>query len=124
VIFGDYDATALRFAADNARLNGFEDFRLLQLDWRHPPEDLRVPVVLASDLLFELRNVEPVIRLIKKVLLPEGVCLMTDQDRPPSFALGETLAREGLTFTRQLVRAGEPGGRRVKGSLYRVQYKV
>src|SRR5579871_4700713 len=29
VTFSDYDATALRFAADNARLNGFEDFQLL-----------------------------------------------------------------------------------------------
>ena len=124
VIFSDYDATALRFAADNARLNGFEDFRLLQLDWRHPPEDLRVPVVLASDLLFERRNVEPLVGLIKKVLEPGGVCLMTDQDRPPSCALSETLAREGLTFTRQLVRAGEPCGRRVKGSLYRVQHST
>src|SRR5262245_36383460 len=26
VIFSDYDATALRFAADNARANGFTDF--------------------------------------------------------------------------------------------------
>ncbi len=37
VIFSDCDATALRFAADNARLNGFDDFRLLQMDWRQPP---------------------------------------------------------------------------------------
>ena len=34
VIFSDYDATALHFAAANARDNGFHDFRLLQLDWR------------------------------------------------------------------------------------------
>src|SRR5438067_4287442 len=30
VIFSDYDPTALRFAANNARLNGFEAFRTLQ----------------------------------------------------------------------------------------------
>src|SRR5947208_7893328 len=33
VTFSDYDACALRFAADNARLNGFDDFRTLLLDW-------------------------------------------------------------------------------------------
>src|SRR5439155_1362983 len=34
VIFSDYDATALRFAASDARLNGFENFTTLQMDWR------------------------------------------------------------------------------------------
>src|SRR6516164_8429512 len=32
VTFSDYDATALRFAAENARLNGFDDFHTVQLD--------------------------------------------------------------------------------------------
>jgi predicted nicotinamide N-methyase len=122
VTFSDYDATALRFAADNARLNGFEDFRTLQLDWRSPPADLKVPVVLASDLIYELRNVAPLVGLIKQVLRPDGLCLLTDQDRVPSYTLRETLASEGLAFTTQVMRAGEPGGRRVKGTLYRIAH--
>jgi predicted nicotinamide N-methyase len=122
VTFSDYDATALRFAADNARANGFTDFRLLQLDWREPPADLRVPVLLTSDVLYELRNVEPLVGLIKRVLRPEGVCLLTDQDRVPSQALRQTLADEGLVFTTEVARAGEPGGRRVKGTLYRIRH--
>jgi predicted nicotinamide N-methyase len=64
VTFSDYDPTALRFAADNARLNGFADFEILRLDWRAPPHDLRFPVVLASDLVYELRNVEPLVNLL------------------------------------------------------------
>jgi predicted nicotinamide N-methyase len=120
VIFSDYDATALRFAADNARANGFRDFRTLQLDWRYPPEDLRVPVVLGSDLVYEIRNVAPLVGLIKHVLLPGGICLLTDQDRVPANVLRESLASEGLTYTTQVVRAGEPGGRRLKGTLYRI----
>jgi predicted nicotinamide N-methyase len=122
VTFSDYDATALHFAARNARLNGFEHFQLRQLDWRRPPESLRVPVVLASDLLYELRNVEPLVGLIKKVLLPDGVCLLTDQDRVPSHLLRETLAAEGLPFTTRVMHAGEPGGRRVRGTLYRITH--
>ena len=120
VTFSDYDSCALCFAADNARLNGFDDFRTLQLDWRNPPADLRLPVLLASDLIYELRNVEPIVDFIKGVLAPGGLCLITDQDRVPSLALRETLEREGMTFTTQLMRAGEPGGRRVKGTLYRI----
>jgi predicted nicotinamide N-methyase len=120
VTFSDYDATALRFAASNAQLNGFDNVRTLQLDWRCPPADLRVPVVLASDLIYELRNVEPLVMLIKHVLLPDGFCLLTDQDRVPSHALRESLHGHGLEFTTQAMRAGEPGGRRVKGTLYRI----
>jgi predicted nicotinamide N-methyase len=118
--FSDYDPTALRFAADNARINGFDDFRTLRLDWRAPPEDLQVPVVLASDLVYELRNVEPLVNLIKKVLAPGGLCLMTDQDRVPSLAMREALGDSGLPFTTQIARAGEPGSRRYKGTLYRI----
>ena len=119
VTFSDYDATALHFAAENARANGYADFELLQMDWRYPPE-VRFPLILASDLIYEMRNVPPLVGLIKKLLEPGGVCLLTDQDRVPSHVLRETLAAAGLPFTTQAVRAGEPGGRRLKGTLYRI----
>lgn len=120
VTFSDYDECALRFAGDNARHNGYARFQLLKMDWRHPPEGLRVPVILGSDLIYELRNVAPLVGFVKKVLAPGGVALLTDQDRIPSHALRETLEAEGLTFTTQTLRAGEPGGRRLKGTLYRI----
>src|SRR5207244_4121468 len=108
------------FAGDNARLNGCNDFRTLQLDWRFPPDDLRTSVILASDLVYELRNVAPIVAFIKKVLLPGGVCLLTDQDRIPSLLFKEILQAEGVPFTTKLMRAGEPGGLRLKGTLYRI----
>jgi predicted nicotinamide N-methyase len=120
VTFSDYDATALRFAADNARANGFHSFDTLQMDWRYPPEVVQFPVILASDLIYEMRNVAPLVALIKKLLEPGGVCLLTDQDRVPSHVLRDTLTAEGLPFTTKIMRAGEPGGRRLKGTLYRI----
>jgi predicted nicotinamide N-methyase len=123
VTFSDCDATALRFAANNARRNGFDHFETLQLDWRFPPEGLRRPLLLASDLIYEVRNVAPIVALIRKVLTPDGLCLLTDQDRVPADILKQTLAEQELAFTTQLMRAGEPGGRRVKGTLYRIRAK-
>jgi predicted nicotinamide N-methyase len=120
VTFTDYDACALRFAADNARLNGFDDFQTLQLDWRQRPDELRAAVILASDLVYELRNVAPLVAFIKDALLPGGRCLLTDQDRVPAEALRSALTEASLPFTTHLVRAGEPGGRRLKGTLYRI----
>jgi predicted nicotinamide N-methyase len=120
VTFSDYDATALRFAADNASANGCSNFRLLQLDWRCPPSDLRFPVIVGADLIYEMRNVEPLAFLIRQMLLPDGVCLVTDQDRAPAHYFRETLGAHGLHFTTKIMHAGEPGGRRVRGTLYRI----
>jgi predicted nicotinamide N-methyase len=124
VTFSDYDATALHFAAANARLNGFNEFGLLRIDWRDPPRDFQVPVVLASDLLYELRNVEPIVAFIKQVMQPGGFCLLTDQDRVPAYSLREVLTSEGFEYSTQVMRAGEPGGRRVKGTLYRIRHRA
>ena len=121
VTFSDHDPWALRFAEDNARLNGFTDFRTLLLDWRNPPADLRVSLLLGSDLVYEVSAVDPLVSFIKQVLLPGGSCLLTDQDRVPAQALRDTLAAKGLEYTTQVVRGGEPGGRRLKGTLYRIR---
>ncbi len=121
VIFSDCDATALQFAADNARLNGFQDFRLLPMDWRQPPGGLRVPLILASDLIYELRHINPIIALLKRLLTPDGVCLLTDQDRLPPYNLREALEWEGFRFQTQVLHAGAPGGRRVRGTFYRIR---
>jgi predicted nicotinamide N-methyase len=119
VTFSDCDSTALSFAEKNARLNGFSQFSTLQMDWNEPPEG-RYPLILASDLIYEERSVAPVVALLKRMLEAGGTCLLTDQDRPPSRGLRRALAEEGLPFTTQLLRAGEPGGRRAKGTLYRI----
>src|SRR5207302_303886 len=112
VTFADCDATALRFATDNARANNLHNFRLMRLDWRCPPADLSFPIILASDLAYELRNLAPLAGFIKKVLEPGGICLLTDPNRPLAPRLWEELAYEQLSFTTQIVRAGEPGRQR------------
>ena len=119
VTFSDCDAAALSFAARNARLNGFTQFSTLQMDWNEPPDE-RFGLILASDLIYEERNVAPVVALVGRMLEDGGTCLLTDQDRPPSAGLRLRLAEAGLAFTAQLLRAGEPGGRRAKGTLYRI----
>jgi predicted nicotinamide N-methyase len=120
VTFSDYDITALRFAARNAKLNGFTDFRTMPLDWRFPPENQGFPLIIAADLTYEMRNIDPLVAIIKRMLLPGGTCLLTDPDRSPAPRLRERLFAEGLPFTTHFLRAGEPGGFRTKGTLYRI----
>jgi predicted nicotinamide N-methyase len=121
VTFSDIDSMALQFAGANARLNGFADCKTLRLDWRCPPKDLRVPVLLASDLVYEVANVEPLVKFVQRVLAPGGLCLLAGQDRLPSQALREAVEDSGLSFTTKIVRSDEPGKRRVKGMLFAIQ---
>jgi predicted nicotinamide N-methyase len=123
VTFTDYDRTAVRFAATNARRNKLYDFQALPLDWRCPPADLKVPVILGADLTYETRNIDPLVKLIRQVLAPGGVCLLTDQDRTPAPLLREALGYAGLKYDQELMRAGEPGGYRIRGTLYRIRQR-
>ncbi len=121
VTFSDFDECALRFADVNARLNGFTDFQTLQLDWRCPPADLRFPVIFGADLIYEASHAEMLVGVIQRMLASGGTCWLTDLERVPARALHDALQQGGLPFEKQLVRAGEPGGRRMKGTLYRIR---
>jgi predicted nicotinamide N-methyase len=120
VTFSDYDSTALHFARRNALINALPEPKTLQFDWRFPPDGVQFPVLLLADLIYEGRHVAPLIRLIRRMLAPVGVCLLTDQDRVPSSLLRRQLADAGFPFTTTMLRAGEPGGTRFKGTLYRI----
>lgn len=124
VTFSDVDETALAFAAANARLNGFTSgFRTMPLDFRAPPEDERYPVVIGSDLMYEARLVEPLIGLLGAVLGPGGVCLIADPDRLAARVFKWKLEEAGYDVAAEFIRAGEPGGERTKGTLYRIRRK-
>jgi predicted nicotinamide N-methyase len=122
VIFSDYDATALIFASNNARINGFDNFDVLQMDWRRPPDHLQVPVILGSDLIYEQRMADPLAAVIRKLLAPTGICLLASQDRPAIPTLLQAMQDLGLTFSSSLLRSGVPGQGRYKGTLYRVTH--
>ncbi len=120
VIFSDYDATAVDFAAANAIANGFTHFEKLPLDWRFPP-DLQVPLLLAADVIYEERNIAPLISFIQTVLEPDGVCLLSDSDRSTRGGFRYALKQANLKFTRQPVSVKGFEGRDVKGSVYMIR---
>ena len=120
VIFSDYDATAVEFAAQNARDNGFSNFETLPLDWRVPP-DLQVPLILAADVIYEERNIPPLVAFIQAVLAADGTCLVSDPDRSTRGGFCYALRQAKLKFTQQPMLADGPEDRQVKGTVYRIQ---
>lgn len=122
VTFSDVDETALLFAARNARLNGYTSgFRTRSIDLRCPPDDVKYPVVIGSDLMYEERLVNPLVALLEAVLAPDGVCLIADPDRLAARTFRWKLEEAGYAVTPEFARAGEPGGERTKGTLYRIR---
>jgi predicted nicotinamide N-methyase len=123
VTFTDVDETALMFAARNARHNGFTTgYRTMPLDFRCPPEDAKYPVVIGSDLMYEERMVNPLVALLAAVLAPDGVCFITDPDRAAARVFKWKLQEAGYDVSPEFIRAGEPGGERTKGTLYRIRH--
>lgn len=76
----DYDAKSVAAARYNAQLNGFENFDAFELDWRSPPQ-ATYPVILGCDLLYEQRNLQPILDLLEVMLEPGGICWLADGGR-------------------------------------------
>ena len=119
VTFSDLDELAVRFAADNARLNGFRDFATAALDLRCPPPR-RFPVVLGSDLMYEPHMAAMLATFLAAALAPGGLALIADPNRDGAKPFAHLAWKAGLPATPTFARAGVPGGERVKGTVYRV----
>ncbi|NEP62080.1 MAG: methyltransferase domain-containing protein [Symploca sp. SIO2G7] len=122
VVFSDYDVSALNFSARNARLNGFDRFRLLPLDWRCPPENLKVDLMLAADVIYEARNIEPLVQLMTAVMRPRGECWLCDPDRPHRSMFQTALTTQGFEFATQPITLERPHQPTVQGTIYRIRY--
>ncbi len=77
--------------------------------------------MIGSDLMYEERLVAPLVGLLAAVLAPGGVCLIADPDRLAARVFRWKLEEAGYAVTPELIRAGEPGGERTKGTLYRIR---
>lgn len=81
VVATDWYDDALRFAGANAERNGLGALRTAHLDWRRPPEGEQYPLVVAADVLYEMRNAEILAALLPRVVAPGGRALIADPGR-------------------------------------------
>lgn len=74
----------------------------VQCNWRDPHHPLldgsaRFPVVLAADVLYERRDIVPLLDLLERLLAPGGVVLLAEPGRAPARAFLEQAAERGWT---------------------------
>lgn len=91
----DYFEDAVRFMEANAALNGVS-LEARCMDWRHLPAGLEAQQVLAADVLYESRMVQPVAEAIAQLLVPGGTARITDPLRSPADSFAAALRAAGL----------------------------
>lgn len=89
VLAVDWSDEALDATRDNASRNGVE-VELLRADWKVDAPSLAQrgpwPLALAADVLYERRDVAPLLELLDAVVARDGEAWIADPGRPPAAA--------------------------------------
>ncbi len=90
LIAADYSPESLLLCRYNTlRIAGREP-ETVQLNWRQPTDDFLAlagggfPIVLAADVLYESRDVEPLLRFMERTVAPGGLLWLAEPGRPPA----------------------------------------
>jgi len=104
VVVTDYDEDALAFVRASAALNNVELADVRLLDWRDPPAETFATIV-ASDVLYEKQNHEPIAVLIAACLNPGGGAFVSDLNRRAADDFPDALRTANLTCREYAARA-------------------
>jgi predicted nicotinamide N-methyase len=100
VLATDWSPDAIEATAANAERNGVE-VETLRCSWAEPePLIERAPwqLVLASDVLYEARNVELLLDLLPRLVDETGLVLLADPGRVPAERFLRAAAEQGWTI--------------------------
>lgn len=95
VLFSDYEQQALAMTTVNFKRNFNRIPAVSLMDWRDIPEDRSFDVIIAADILYEHRWLEPVRHLLNKMVKPKGLALIAEPGRTVAATFFERLAGDG-----------------------------
>ncbi len=101
----DYSPESLLLTRITALRHCGREPRTLRVNWRQPAAewlDARpcgYPVVLAADVLYERRDIQPLLDLFDRIVAPDGSIWLAEPGRPPASIFLETASRQGWSFT-------------------------
>jgi predicted nicotinamide N-methyase len=99
----DYSPEALALCSLNTFDQAGTQPKTLRINWRDPDPTLQAaardgfPVVLAADVLYERRDVDPLLALVERVVAPGGELWLAEPGRPPSVRFLESIGARGWT---------------------------
>ena len=90
LIAADYSPESLTLCRYNTLRNTGIEPVTVRLNWRQPGPELYAsagdgfPIVLAADVLYEARDIEPLLTLLDRILAPDGMLWLAEPGRPPA----------------------------------------
>ena len=97
----DYSPEALALCSLNALDQAGTQPKTLRVNWRDPDPALHAaasdgfPVVVAADVLYERRDVDPLLALAERVVAPGGELWLAEPGRPPAARFLESIGARG-----------------------------
>ncbi len=101
----DYSPESLLLTKITALRHCGREPRTMRINWRQPGADLLgalpagYPVVLAADVLYERRDIQPLLDLFDRIVAPGGLLWLAEPGRPPASIFLETASRQGWSFS-------------------------
>ena len=96
VTFSDYEPVAVELAVMTARRAGYSNAQGLVFDWRQPP-NRKFSLIWGCELLYEDRNHQPLLCLLRQLLAPEGKVWFVDGGRMHAEAFWKMIPTWGLS---------------------------
>jgi predicted nicotinamide N-methyase len=103
LLVSDYSDGSLRLCQLNCLINADDEPERIQFNWRDPsPIFFEVagggfPVILGADVLYERRDVEPLLNLLDRILLPGGLFWLAEPGRHVARQFVARALEEGWT---------------------------
>lgn len=113
----DYSPLSLALCRYNALCNTGRAPRPLEFNWRDPLAGVLArlgdlptfPVILAADILYESRDIAPVLALVERLLAPDGQLWLAEPGRKTARRFLNTLAATGWRGTTERASGPWPG---------------
>jgi predicted nicotinamide N-methyase len=93
VLFTDNDSNALRFTQENFKRNFKRSASVQLMDWRNPGDTHLFDIILAADILYEKRWLQPVLDILENNLASNGIAYIAGPDRTVSRGIYEMIER-------------------------------
>jgi predicted nicotinamide N-methyase len=87
LVVSDYSDGALRLCQLNCLINADMEPASIQFNWRDPSDEFLalvgdgLPVILAADVLYERRDIEPLLDLLNRIMLSDGLLWLAEPGR-------------------------------------------
>ena len=96
VVFSDYIQEALDLAQKNWNLNTNLSAEFVRMDWREPDPAINADVILASDIAYEQKSFDDLIKAFRVLLSPAGKIIIAEPNRAFSQSFFSDLNKEGF----------------------------